>query len=204
MGLLAVMEPAQSREIVQPRRPALGKRNDVIDLESGAQVTPGHDAGRISRFERRPEMRRDRAAGVRHTRHLDAVPLEDLHEPISRHPTGNRHGNRADAADDTPLSGFDASSFERCAIDFDVNHGTRNLGAGGEPQQRVGRIGVARLALSGAARLDLQALGASLDGRDQLRPVVGREAPVQSNRTVWIGPMTKIPAPADALTSVLV
>ena len=149
-------------------------------------------------------MRRDRAAGVRHTRHLDAVPLEDLDEPISRHPTSHSYGNRPDATDDAPLSGFDAPSFEGRAIDFDVNHGTRNLGAGREPQQCVGCVGVGRLALPGAARFDLQALGAGLNGRDELRPVVGREASVQSNGAVRIGPMTKIPTAAYALAGVLV
>ena len=204
MGFLSMMESTQSREIVQPRRPAIRNRNDVIDLESCAHLAAGHDTGWITGFECRSEMRRDRAADMRDTRHLDAVPLEDLDEPISRHPTSHSHGNGPDTPDDATLPGFDTPPFESCAVDFDVDDGTRGLISRREAQKRVGRVRIGRLALSGAARFDLQALRASLNRRDKLRPVVGREAPVQSNGSVRIGPMTEIPTAAYALAGVFV
>jgi hypothetical protein len=204
MGLLAVMEPTDPSEVVQPRGSAFGERHDMVDLESGTHLAPRHDTSRIPRLERGSQVRGDRAARVRNPSDLDAVPLEDLDEPISRHPTSHSHGNGTDTADDAPLTGFDAPPFEGRAIDFDVDDGTRGLISRREAQQRVGRIGVGSLALSGAARFDLQALRAGLNGGDQLRPIVGREAPVQPNGAVWIGPMTKVPTPADALTRVLV
>ena len=176
----------------------------MVDLEVAPLVAAGNRACHVARFERRAQRGRDGPARVRDTLDVDALHLEQLDRPARGKPPRSAHRDRSDAGDATRLSRLRAAARQRALRHMHVHDRFGCAGAVRERRERIHRVGLGRLDLTGAMRLRLQHIGAVSDRCEQRRSLVGRQSRVQTQSAVGLEPVPEVPAPPDPLARVLV
>lgn len=155
-----------------------------------------HAARRIARLDRAPQLGRDRAGGARRGDDVVAV-LDDEADPcVFDELAGDGDRDRADADDLAALPRLGMPVEQRCAVDLELD--LDRLALAGQGDERIGGVGLPRLAPPGPAGVGEDPREMALEGGVEAGTGIEREADVGAVGAVGIRPAPQPPPVVQA------
>ena len=176
----------------------------MIDLEPFPLLTSRHDAVLVPRFQGGADPGGDRPTEVGHRPDVGPLVEHGLHHPVPGQPASGRDGDGSEARNATRLARYRSAAVPGRLIDMNMHNRKDGRTPSGKRDERVGRVRLAPLRTAGPPSLVEESAGLLFDDGEQTRTRVGRQTSVESNRTVRVGPVTKVPAAVEPFIVIIV